>query len=490
MADEGVPGARDGPGRLDRARAARARRRDRVQRPAGKPALSGRARAAFRARQGLPAGQAARRGRYHRHRAAHLRGEPVVRTLAEWLQYIERQHPKSIALGLDRVSEVFSRLKIKIVCPVITVGGTNGKGSTCAMLESILRAAGYRTGLYTSPHLLRYNERVRVAGVDASDDALAESFSAVEQARGGVALTYFEFGTLAAFWLFSRANIETAVLEVGLGGRLDAVNIVDPDCAVLTSVGIDHVDYLGATREDIGREKAGIFRAGRPAVIAEPDPPQSVLDVPARQLRIGRDFGFVAEQNQWTYWGPDGRRGGLAYPALRGRIQLRNAAAAICALGAVGLPLAMQDVRRGLAEVEVAGRFQVLPGRPQVILDVAHNEQAARVLARNLADSGFAPETIAVCGMLRDKDIGAVLRELAPRVTRWHLASLPGQRGAAAAELQKHVSGEVQTFHSPAEAFVAAKAVAGEGDKIVVFGSFLTVAEVMAWLNNNKTSIR
>jgi dihydrofolate synthase/folylpolyglutamate synthase len=413
-----------------------------------------------------------------------------VRRLDEWLQYIERQHPKSIALGLDRVSEVFSRLAVKMACPVLTVGGTNGKGSTCAMLESILRAAGYRTGLYTSPHLLRYNERVRIAGHEAADEALAESFAAVEAARGATVLTYFEFGTLSALWLFSRETIEVAVLEVGLGGRLDAVNIVDPDCAVLTSVGVDHVEYLGATREQIGREKAGIFRPGRPAVIAEPDPPQSVLETPAEQLRIGRDFGFVAEQGQWSYWGPGGRRGGLAYPALRGRQQLANAAASLCALATLELPVAMQDVRRGLAEVELAGRFQVLPGRPQVILDVAHNPQAARVLAQNLADSGFASETFAVCGMLRDKDIGAVVRELAPRVTRWHLASLPGPRGAAASDIATHLPSGAQLFDSPASAFAAAKAAAGEGDKIVVFGSFLTVAEVMAWLNNNKTSIR
>jgi len=410
-----------------------------------------------------------------------------MRPLGEWLRYIEAQHPKSIALGLDRVAEVFSRMGVRIDGPVLTVGGTNGKGSTCAMLESILRAAGYRTGLYTSPHLLHYNERVRVAGVEVSDEALAESFAAVERARQEVALTYFEFGTLGALHHFSREKIEAAILEVGLGGRLDAVNIVDPDCAVLTSVGIDHVDYLGATREDIGREKAGIFRAGRPAVIAEPDPPQSVLAAPARQLRIGRDFGFVAEQNQWTYWGPDGRRGGLAYPALRGRIQLRNAAAAICALGTVELPVAMQEVRRGLAEVEIPGRFQVLPGRPQVILDVAHNAQAAKVLAQNLADAGFSPQTIAVCGMLRDKDIGAVLRELAPRVTRWHLASLSGPRGARASDLAREIPVESHLFDSPAQAFAAARALAGESDKIVVFGSFLTVAEVMAWLNNNKT---
>ena len=414
-----------------------------------------------------------------------------MRTLDDWLRYIEQQHPKAIALGLERVAEVFARMQVRIECPVITVGGTNGKGSTCAMLEAILRVAGYRTGLYTSPHLLRYNERVRIGGSEAGDEALSDAFARVEAARRGVPLTYFEFGTLAAFLLFSEAKMEAAVLEVGLGGRLDAVNILDADCAVLTSVGIDHVDYLGPTREGIGREKAGIFRAGRPAVIAEPDPPQSVLQSAGEQLRIGRDFGFMAEPQQWAYWGPGGRRGGLAYPALRGKVQLRNASAAICALGTIELPVAMQDIRRGLAEVELPGRFQVLPGRPQVILDVAHNAQAAKILAQNLADSGFAPETIAVCGMLRDKDIGAVVRELAPRITRWHLASLPGPRGAAAEEIATHLPKESSSkYQSPSQAFAAARDAAGEGDKIVVFGSFLTVAEVMAWLNNNKTSTR
>ncbi len=415
-----------------------------------------------------------------------------MKSLGDWLRYIEQQHPSAIALGLERVAAVFSRLGTKIPAPVITVAGTNGKGSTCAMLECILRCAGYRTGLYTSPHLLRYNERVRVAGVEAGDEALCESFAAVERARGDIPLTYFEFGTLAAFDLFSREQIDVAVLEVGLGGRLDAVNVVDADCAVLTSVGIDHVDYLGTTREDIGREKAGIFRAGRPAVIAEPDPPASVLNAQADLRLIGKHFGFTSEPHQWNYWGPGGRRGGLAHPALRGRLQLRNAAAALCALDCLHarMPVAMQDVRRGLAEVALPGRFQVLPGRPQVILDVAHNPQAAQALAANLADAGFAPETIAVCGMLRDKDIGAVVGELAPRITRWHLASLPGPRGARAADIAAHLRGDVLEYDSPAQAFAAAREAAGEGDKIVVFGSFLTVADVMAWLKNNKTSIR
>lgn len=417
-----------------------------------------------------------------------------MKSLDEWLSHIERQHPQPIALGLERVSRVLARMKIRLDCPVISVAGTNGKGSTCAMLEAILRAAGYRAGLYTSPHLLRYNERVRVAGAEAGDDALARSFAAVEGARGGVPLTYFEFGTLAALQLFSASRLDAAVLEVGLGGRLDAVNVVDADCAVLTSVGIDHVEYLGADREAIGAEKAGIFRAGRPAVVAEPDPPRSVLQAPGNLLLLNRDFGYAAERAQWSYWGPSGRRGGLEHPALRGAAQLRNAAAVLCALDALRdrLPVAMQEVRRGLAEVMLAGRFQVLPGRPQVILDVAHNPQAARALADNLAASGFAHETIAVCGMLRDKDAAGVLRELAPRITRWHFASLPGPRGADAAALKNNLPSEnenVELHASPAEAFEAARRHAGEGDKIVVFGSFLTVGEVMAWLQS-RTSKR
>ncbi len=413
-------------------------------------------------------------------------------TLDGWLRYIEQQHPKTIALGLERAAQVLARMHLALDFTVVTVAGTNGKGSTCALLESILRCAGYRTGLYTSPHLLRYNERVRIAGSEAADGVLAESFAAVERARGEVPLTYFEFGTLAAFHRFAQEGLEVAILEVGLGGRLDAVNVLDADCAVLTSVGIDHVDYLGPTREDIGREKAGIFRKGRPAVVAEPDPPATVLAVDSELLLIGRDFGFTAQRHQWSYWGPGGKRAGLAYPALRGKLQLRNAAAALCALDTLRarIPVVMQDVRRGLAEVELPGRFQVLPGRPQVILDVAHNAQAAQALAGNLADSGFAPQTIAVCGMLRDKDIAAVVRELAPRVTRWHLATLPGPRGARAADIAAHVQGNVHQYDSPARAFEAARALAGDSDKIVVFGSFLTVADVMAWLKNNKTSIR
>ena len=415
----------------------------------------------------------------------------MKRSLGEWLAFIEQQHPQPTALGLERVQQVLSRMQLQLPSPVITVGGTNGKGSTCAMLESILRSAGYRTGLYTSPHLVSYNERVRIAGVDAGDDALCAGFEAVEQVREGVALTYFEFGTLAAFHAFSNAALDALILEVGLGGRLDAVNAVDPDCAILTSVGIDHVDYLGPDRESIGREKAGIFRPYRPAVIAEPDPPHAVRGAVGNKLYLGKDFGYELQGGQWAYWGAKGKRAGLAHPALRGGIQLRNAAAVLCALDALELPVAMQEIRRGLAEVTLAGRFQVLPGRPQVILDVAHNVEAARNLADNLADSGFAPETIAVCGMLRDKDIAGVLHALAPRITRWHLASLEGPRAASADDLAHHLEGPVFKHESPRAALAAALERAGEGDKIVVFGSFFTVGEAMSWLKkNNKTSKR
>ncbi len=406
-----------------------------------------------------------------------------VQSLSDWLAFIERQHPQPIALGLDRVVEVFSRLNTGISCPIVTVGGTNGKGSTCAMLEGILRAAGYRTGLYTSPHLLRYNERVRIGGREAGDEALVEAFAAVESARGSVALTYFEFGTLAAFYLFAREKLDAVILEVGLGGRLDAVNVLDADCAVLTSVGIDHVEFLGDSREAIGGEKAGIFRPGRPAIVADPSPPESVLKANARLLLLGRDFGYVPQGTQWSYWGPAGKRSGLAHPALRGAVQLRNASAAFAALDCLRerLPIAMQDVRRALAEVELPGRFQVLPGRPQVVLDVAHNPAAAAVLASNLGESGFSPETIAVFGMLKDKDIAGVVRAVAPRVTRWHLATLPGPRGAEASYLKKILLEEkmqhpVFEHASVAEALAAARKEAAENDKIVVFGSFLTVA--------------
>jgi dihydrofolate synthase/folylpolyglutamate synthase len=411
--------------------------------------------------------------------------------LADWLRHIERLHPQTIALGLDRVRAVLDRLAIPKFCPIVTVGGTNGKGSTCAMLEAILGAAGYRVGCYTSPHLLRYNERVRIAGRETDDAALSEGFRLVESARGETALTYFEFGTLAAWAAFARAGLDALVLEVGLGGRLDAVNVFDPDAAVLTSVGLDHQDYLGDTRERIGWEKAHIFRAGRPAIVGDPNPPQSVLDharaVGAQLAVIGREFGVAADANQWRYFGAGGARSGLAYPALRGAIQLANAACAIAVLDALRerLPVGAQDVRTGLARVELPGRFQVLPGRPAIVLDVAHNPQAAAVLAENLAAMGRYPRTLAVVGMLRDKDLAGVCARLRGRIDRWYAATLDNPRGATAAELAAAIAAgdpgaDVREFPAPALALARAAEEAGLDDRILVFGSFFTVASVMA----------
>ena len=421
-------------------------------------------------------------------------------TVDAWLAYLETLHPKSIAMGLDRVRAVRVNLDAPVTCPVITVTGTNGKGSTCAILDSVLRCAGYAVGLYTSPHLMRYNERVRIKGKDVTDIELLAAFAAVEDARlatkghdGALTpLTYFEFGTLAALWLFARAGLDALVLEVGLGGRLDAVNVVDATVAVLTSVAIDHTDYLGPTREDIGREKAGIFRAGRSAVCAEPHPPASVVahaeEIGAKLLRIGRDYGFVNEGRQWKYWGPGGERFGLPFPALRGAYQLGNAATVFAVLDLMrdALPVRSGALRDGLLAVELPARFQVLPGRPTVVLDVAHNPHAARILADELGAMSYHPQTFAVFGMYADKDIAGVAGAMTSRIDRWFVASLPGPRGASADVMRAQLiaigveASAVQVLADIASAFAAARDNAGETDRIVVFGSFLTVAAVLA----------
>ncbi len=310
---------------------------------------------------------------------------PLPQSLDAWLTHIERVHPQSIAMGLARVRVVRDALALNPAFPVITVGGTNGKGSACMMLEAILHHAGYKAGCYTSPHLLRYNERVRIAREQASDAQLAQAFEAVELARAGagVPLTYFEFGTLAAMHLFIEARVDIAILEVGLGGRLDAVNVFEPDCAMVMSVALDHMDYLGDTREKIGFEKAGIFRAGKPAICADTDPPRSLVDhataTGASLLIRGRDFDAVPAATQWGYRGPGGARHGMPWPALRGAYQLHNAAACIAALDTLRdrCPVSMNDIRAGLLTAENPGRFQVLPGQPMVILDVAHNPHVA-----------------------------------------------------------------------------------------------------------------
>ncbi|MEC5396789.1 bifunctional tetrahydrofolate synthase/dihydrofolate synthase [Uliginosibacterium sp. H1] len=414
-------------------------------------------------------------------------------TLAGWLAWVEQQHVRPIELGLERVARVRDALGARTDAVVITVAGTNGKGSTCAMLEAMLRAAGYRVGLYTSPHLLDYNERVRIDGNNAADDALCEAFAAVEAARASlslaVPLTYFEYGTLVAWWLFCRAGLEVVILEVGMGGRLDAVNVFEPDCAIVTGVAMDHMEFLGDTREAIGFEKAGIYRAGKPAICADPQPPKSLLDhvaaIGADLWLQGRDFRFAGDRQQWQYLGRAQKRNSLAYPALRGANQLLNAAGALAALESLGdrLPVPMQAVRQGLMLVEWPGRFQVLPGRPSVVLDVAHNPQSVAVLADNLANMGFFPETWAVCGMLADKDVEGSLQHMISRVDKWLVCSLPGPRGLSAQVLAERLqamgAASVECFESPADAMIAARKRAGEGDRIVAFGSFLTVADVM-----------
>jgi dihydrofolate synthase/folylpolyglutamate synthase len=413
-------------------------------------------------------------------------------SLATWLAYLETLHPKAISLGLERVRAVYARLAVVPTCPVITVTGTNGKGSTCALLERMLSAGGYKVGLYASPHLLRYNERVRIAGAEATDAELCSAFAAVEAVRQDTPLTYFEFGTLAALWLFARAQTDALVLEVGLGGRLDAVNVIDADVAVVTTIAIDHTDYLGFTRDDIAREKAGIFRPGRVAVCADPDPTAALVDharaIGAVLLRIGIDFGFAAEDRQWRYFGPGGARHGLPYPALRGAYQLANAAAALTALDALRqrLPVGMGAVRDALVSVELPGRFQVLPGRPVTVLDVAHNAQAAVVLADTVAAMGFHPRTLAVFGIMADKDIDAVIAAMKPRVDRWLVSTLPPPRGATAMVLRRHLEevgvepDAIASFDEPGAAYRRAREMASEADRIIVFGSFLTVAAALA----------
>jgi len=416
-------------------------------------------------------------------------------SLAQWLGYVESLHPQVIELGLDRVRRVADALGLRLDCPVITVGGTNGKGSTCALLEAILASAGYRVGLYTSPHLVDFNERARVEGRPATDQQLVEQLAAVEAARGAVSLTYFEFTTLAILRLFAQSSLDVVILEVGLGGRLDAVNLIDADCAIVTSIDIDHTEFLGDTREKIGWEKAHIYRPGRPAICSDPQPPQSLIDY-AQQIGadlwlFGRDFNYAGDRQQWSYGGRAQRRNSLAYPALPGANQLLNASGVLAALEALKslLPVPAQAVRLGLASVSLPGRFQVLPGRPSVVLDVAHNPHALAHLAANLDNMGFFPYTWAVFGMLSDKDVEAAVAPLKSRIDHWFLCDLPGPRGLSAEALRQRLAAagivadkdhRIETFASPSQALAQARIEVAENDRIVVFGSFLTVSDVLA----------
>ncbi len=415
-----------------------------------------------------------------------------MKTLQDWLAHCESLHPTSIEMGLERVQAVARRLGLRFACPVITVAGTNGKGSTCAMLEAVALQAGYRPGVYTSPHLVHFEERCRIHGEIVSPEALVAHFERVEAAREGVSLTYFEFTTLAILGLMAGAGLDVAILEVGLGGRLDAVNIVDCDCAVITSIDLDHMDLLGADRESIGREKAGILRAGKPAIVSDPMPPQSVLDraaeIGADLWTLGRDFNFSGDKQQWAWAGRGRRYAGLAYPALRGANQLLNASGVLAALEALRslLPVTAQAVRNGLAMVELPGRFQIVPGQPALVLDVAHNPHSVAALAANLDAMGFYPTTHAVFGAMADKDLAPMLRKLGPLVDRWYFTDLPTARADSAAgllakwraqETRKDV--DASTHADPMAALAAAVAAADPADRIVVFGSFYTVGGVL-----------
>lgn len=423
-----------------------------------------------------------------------------MKPFADWLNHLESLHPKGqggIELGLERVRRVKDELRQTQNHPLIIVGGTNGKGSTCAYLESIYEAAGYRVGCYTSPHLLAYNERVRVGGRAVDDDTLCRAFARVEAARieaGNVPLTYFEFGTLAAWEVFAAAGVAVTVLEVGLGGRLDAVNVYDADCAVVTGVALDHMDWLGETREAIGHEKAGIFRAGKTALCADPAPPLSLREHAARIGAVlhchGQAFGASARDSFWAFE-QDGREvlSPLPYPVLRGTYQLRNAAVALQAIHVLRerLPVSADFIRRGLVGTFIPGRFQVVPGRPLRVLDVAHNPQAVAVLAENLCalqQGAAGGRTLAVVGMLVDKDISGALAPLSGKIDVWLLADLNVPRGGSAQALQavvreRGLGGQVACFSSPEEAYERAAKLAGEDDRILTFGSFHTVAAVM-----------
>ena len=440
-------------------------------------------------------------------------------TLPDWLAHCARLHPKTMDLSLERTVEVARRLGIAFAVPVITVAGTNGKGSTCAMIESIARHAGYRTGLYQKPELVHFEERCRIGGEPVAAAALLPHFAAVEQARlspqaqaspppegaspawggpalaGEIALTQFEFSTLAIARLLSLAALDLVILEVGLGGRFDSVNAFDTDCAVITSIALDHMEYLGNDREAIGLEKAQIMRPGKPAIVSDPLPPASVVAhadaIGADLWLVGRDFNHRGDRQQWAWSGRGRRYHALSYPALRGANQLLNAAGAIAALEAlrVRLPITAQAIRNGLAMVELPGRFQIVPGQPALVLDVAHNPQAVAALAVNLDAMGFFPRTHAVFGAMRDKDIPELLAKMAPLVDVWHCCELPTARAATAAELAAQVQAAlagrrgapvpVYTHPSPADALRQAAAAADPADRIVVFGSFYTVGGVL-----------
>jgi dihydrofolate synthase/folylpolyglutamate synthase len=417
---------------------------------------------------------------------------PRFTSLPDWLAWQEGLHPKKIDLGLERVAGVAQRLQLQDMQPVVvTVAGTNGKGSSIAMLESILLQAGYRVGAYTSPHLLRYNERIRIDGAAIDDASLCTAFAAIDEVRGDTSLSYFEFGTLAALWLFGQSAPDIVLLEVGLGGRLDAVNIVDADVALVTAVDIDHSEWLGNDRETIGREKAGIFRRGRPAVCADPDAPASLRQVAAEREAVwyglGEQFHILRGAGSWQWRGPRTRLDDLPQPALPGEHQLHNAAGVLMVIECLQheLPVSVAAIRAGLAGTALPGRCQLMPGPVELLLDVSHNPHGAAALARLLDTRPCKGQTHLVIGMLADKDVDATLAALAPVIDHWYLAGLDQPRGLDADDLRQHAAklpeaAAARCFADVATALRQALATAVAGDRVVVCGSFHTVADAMA----------
>ena len=420
--------------------------------------------------------------------------------LSSWLQHLENGVAGGeIEMGLARVGAVRDRMGLKPVCPLIVVGGTNGKGSVCAYLTQIYHEAGYRVGTLTSPHLLRFNERIAINGEAVADDLIVSAFEHIETARAEIPLTYFEFNTLAAVDVFIRQQVDVMILEVGLGGRLDAVNIFDADVAVITSVDLDHEAFLGDTVEKVAFEKAGIMRAGKPVICAQIPVPHSLsshaAEVGADLLLPGRDFDcHKMEMQQWSYrfhpqesslYTGEHARHALPIPVLRGNFQLSNAACALTVLECLSerLPLDIGAIKRGLLRVRHPGRFQVLPGRPVTVLDVGHNPHAARALRSSLIALPYAEKRMAVFSMLADKDIDAVLEIIKDQFDCWLIAPLALPRGMTIQALQEkfiqHNITAVTAYPDVKEAYQAALSEAGENDRIVVFGSFHTVAEII-----------
>ncbi|MBJ3814432.1 bifunctional tetrahydrofolate synthase/dihydrofolate synthase [Shimwellia pseudoproteus] len=406
--------------------------------------------------------------------------------LATWLSYLEHLHSKTIDLGLERVRKVAQTMAILKPAPfVFTVAGTNGKGTTCRTLETALTAAGMRVGVYSSPHLIRYTERVRIAGQELPESAHTASFAAIESQRGETSLSYFEYGTLSALWLFKQAQLDVVILEVGLGGRLDATNIVDSDVAVVTSIALDHTDWLGPDRESIGREKAGIFRPGKPAVVGEPEMPGTIAEVAHQKgaylLRRGVDWDYRVEDDSWSFQDGAGQLTNLPLPL----VPQPNAATALAALRASGLPVTEQHIHQGILNATLPGRFQIVSAHPRVILDVAHNPHAAQYLAGRLRSQPSAGRLLAVIGMLHDKDIAGTLAQLSDLVDIWYCAPLEGPRGASAEQLTEHLGGGT-VYTSVADAWHAALADAQPQDTLLVCGSFHTVAHVMEVMESGR----